>query len=148
MENIISDYPGEWATSPLTSAINDNRVVFVTGRMDVAKYREKNFNIRIDVEISYKATNSGLPDDDDARLLAGITDSLVVTFKKNPVAVLTGIYTGDNKRSWIFYAKYIHLFQKQFNLALASFPLLNLTLYSENDPTWSEYDEMRECLET
>ena len=64
---------------------------------------------------------------------------------KDPVAVLTGIFTGDSQRDWIFYTLSTHIFGRKLNEALESFPLLPLTIYTENDPSWEEYDEMSEA---
>ena len=66
-------------------------------------------------------------------------------FHKDPVAVLTGIFTGDDQRDWIFYATSTHIFGKKINKALADFPQLPISIYAENDPEWQEYDEMSEA---
>ena len=68
-------------------------------------------------------------------------------FKKDPVAILTGIYTGDNERNWIFYTLSTHIFGRKINEALAQFELLPITIYCENDPDWNEYQEMKELSE-
>ena len=64
--------------------------------------------------------------------------------RKDPVAVLTGIFTGAGERNWIFYTLSTHIFGKKINEALADMPLLPLEIYSENDPGWEQYDEMNE----
>ena len=72
-------------------------------------------------------------------------ESLQALLHKDPVAVLTGIFTGDSKRDWIFYSLSTHIFGKKLNEALASFPLLPITVYCENDPGWEQYDEMSQA---
>ncbi|WP_289640980.1 DUF695 domain-containing protein, partial [uncultured Muribaculum sp.] len=54
---------------------------------------------------------------------------------------------GDDERNWIFYTRSIHIFEKKINEALADFDLLPINIYTENDPDWQEYDEMREASE-
>ena len=63
-------------------------------------------------------------------------------FKADPIAVLTGIYTGDGQRSMVFYTLSLHIFQRKFNEALALFPTLPLTFNAEEDERWEEYAEM------
>ena len=61
------------------------------------------------------------------------------------MAVLTGIYTGDGERNWVYYTTSVHIFGRKLNEALAELPLLPLTIYTENDPDWGEYDEMAQA---
>ncbi|WP_289159459.1 DUF695 domain-containing protein, partial [uncultured Muribaculum sp.] len=61
--------------------------------------------------------------------------------------VMTGVYTGDDERNWIFYTTSVHIFGRKINEALAPFDLLPITIYTENDPEWAEYDEMRAASE-
>ena len=79
--------------------------------------------------------------------MEGVQDALEQAFKKDPVAVLTGIYTGDNERNWVFYTLSTHIFGKKINEALAQFELLPITIYCENDAEWNEYQEMKELSE-
>lgn len=88
-----------------------------------------------------------MPDTSTSQLMEQVHDALVDTFDKDPVAVITGIYTGDNRRDWIFYTLSTNIFQKKLNEALAPFPMLPLEIYAENDPDWAEYAEMRELSE-
>ena len=74
-----------------------------------------------------------------------VQEALQNEFRKDPVAVLTGIFTGDDQRDWIFYSLSTHIFGRKLNEALASFPLLPLTIYTENDPDWEQYDEMSQA---
>jgi hypothetical protein len=74
-------------------------------------------------------------------------DALVEAFDKDPIAVMTGIYTGDGQRDWVFYTLSTNIFGRKLNEALASLPVLPITIYCENDPEWAEYAEMREASE-
>ena len=142
------EYPGEWLTSPTQSIDDNSKTIFVTGRTDVDKFRlNPRYSIRVEISLPYGHTPSGLPDATTAELLGQITDNLVETFKRDTVAVLTGIYTGNNMRNWVFYTKNTHIFQGRFNQALAELPLLPISIIAENDPEWEEYAEMKSAIE-
>ncbi len=132
-----------WWTSPLED--EEGRTIIVTGRGDVQKFRSNpRFNIRVEVTIPYAPTPDGLPGPDDAAMLEQILEAFRAELKADPVAVLTGIYTGGGERNMVFYTLSTHIFNKKLNAALASLPVLPLRITAENDPDWEEYDEMRE----
>lgn len=131
-----------WWTSPLED--ENGNLIMVTGRGDIDKFRSNpKFKIRVTVTIPYKAISSGMPTDEEADQLQAIADSFDTVLKADPVAVLTGIYTGAGERQMVFYTLSTNIFNKKLNLALEPFPLLPLTITAENDPDWEEYDEMR-----
>ena len=143
----MEEYPGEWWTAPTESIDNPARTVFVTGRLDVEKFRDNpKYCNRLEVTFKYAESPAGMPDRETAELLKSITDNLVSTFNKNKVAILTGIYTGDGERNWVFYTKSLPLFGNYFNKALATLPLLPLEITAESDPAWVEYTQMSEIL--
>lgn len=145
--NVLEDYPGEWWTVP-TDSDDGSTVIFVTGRLDVEKFRNNpRFTIRIDVTLNYDGLQNGMPDEDGAETLRRVTDRLVDVFRRDPIAVLTGIYTGGGERNWIFYTLSTHIFQRKFNEALADLPLLPISISAENDSRWAEYTEMRSILD-
>jgi len=78
-------------------------------------------------------------------LMEEVQDALTSCFAKDPVAVLTGIFTGDDERNWVFYTLSTHIFGRKLNEALEKFPVLPLNIYCENDPEWLEYKEMCEA---
>lgn len=136
----------DWWTSP-TEADNGS-LIMVTGRRDIDKFRDNpKFSIRVEVTWKYDGESNGMPDTATSQLMEEVHDALAAVFDKDPVAVLTGIYTGDNRRDWVFYTLSTHIFQKKINDALAQFPMLPLEIYAENDPDWAEYAEMRELSE-
>lgn len=136
----------DWWTSP-TESENGN-IIMVTGRRDVDEFRRNpKFRIRVEVTFKYEGDTSGMPDESTARVMEEVHDALVCEFVKDPVAVLTGIYTGDGERNWVFYTLSTHIFGKKLNQALADMPLLPITIYTENDPDWNEYAEMKELSE-
>lgn len=133
----------EWWTAPAEG--NDGKLVMVTGRRDVKKFRENpRFDKRVEVSWKYQSVD-GMPDKETSEMMAQVQERLNEAFDKDPVAVLTGIYTGDGERNWVFYTLSTHIFGRKLNEALESLPVLPLKIYAENDPDWNEYDEMREC---
>lgn len=134
----------DWWTAPAEAA--DGKLVMVTGRRDIKKFRENpRFSIRVEVSWKYIGGEDGMPNREDSEMMERVQDLLVAVFDKDPVAVLTGVYTGDGERNWVFYTLSTHIFGRKLNEALADLPVLPLEIYSENDPDWQEYDEMAEC---
>ncbi|MDE6269404.1 MAG: DUF695 domain-containing protein [Muribaculaceae bacterium] len=132
----------DWWTAPAEAP--DGQTVMVTGRRDVKRFRSNpRFSIR--VNISWKYADGGMPSDADARAMEAATDALQAELDADPVAVMTGIYTGAGERTWVFYTLSTNIFNKKLNAALAPLPVLPLQISAENDPDWEEYDEMCEC---
>lgn len=133
-----------WWTAPAQS--ESGRLIMVTGRRDVARFRENpRFSIRVEVTWRYEPDETGMPDKATSEMMEKVQETLQAEFRRDPVAVLTGIYTGDGERNWIFYTLSTHIFGRKLNELLADFPVLPLEIYCENDPDWSEYDEMCEA---
>lgn len=136
----------DWWTAP-TESENGN-IIMVTGRRDIENFKNNpKFNIRIEVTWKYNSDISGMPDFETSSLMEEVQTAIENSFKKDPIAVLTGIYTGDGERNWIFYTLSTNIFGKKFNEALQSFELLPITIYAENDPEWNEYQEMKSLTE-
>ena len=135
---------GSWWTAPTES--ESGRLIMVTGRKDIDNFRSnERFKIRIEVTWKYEGGENAMPDTATSQLMEEAQNALQNEFHKDPVAVLTGIFTGDDQRDWIFYATSTHIFGKKINKALADFPQLPISIYAENDPEWQEYDEMSEA---
>lgn len=133
-----------WWTAPAQS--ENGRLIMVTGRKDVGSFRSNpRFNVRVEVTWKYTGDNSGMPDTPDSEMMEKVQDAICDVLKKDPVAVLTGVFTGDNQRDWVFYTLSTNIFGKKLNEALAEFPLLPLEIYCENDPEWLAHDEMAEA---
>lgn len=136
----------EWWTSPAEA--DNGALVMVTGRRDMEPViATSKYNYRIEITWKYEAEQNGMPDVATSTLMEEVQDALQADFMKDPVAVLTGIYTGNGERNWVFYAMSVKIFERKLNEDLARFELLPLTLYVEHDPEWSEYQEMREATE-
>ena len=136
----------DWWTSPAES--EDGKLIMVTGRRDVDQFRNNpKFSIRVEITWKYSSDSSGMPDEVTSKLMEDVQEAMVAEFKKDPVAVLTGIYTGDGERNWVFYTLSTHIFGRKINEVLAPFDLLPISIYTENDPDWEEYSQMKEISE-
>ena len=136
-------YTDKWWTYPAES--ESGKTIIVTGRDQIDHFRESGkYSYRIDVKWKYNSLPDGMPDDEDAKLMEQVTDSLLTAFKKDTVAVMTGIYTGDGERDWVFYTKSLHIFSLVFNKALEELPTIPFIIEAMEDPEWEEYNEMRE----
>lgn len=121
------------------------RTVIVTGRdyMDEIIAKGK-FIYRVTIGWNYNALPSGMPEDADAELMEKATDALMAEFKRDKIAYLTGIYTGDGRRDWVFYTQNLNIFNKVLNRALEPLDQMPLLIEAEEDRDWEEYREMRE----
>lgn len=130
---------GQWWTAPADG--DHGGLVMVTGRNDIGAFRANpRFNTRVEVTWTYPG--GGMPDESDARLMEQVHDLLLAEFDRDPVAVMTGVFTGDGERTWVFYTLSTNIFGRKLNEILSPLPLLPLSIYCENDPQWEQYDEM------
>lgn len=136
----------DWWTSPLED--DNGKLVMVTGRADVDKFRDNpRYKIRIEVTLPYESTSAGMPTEAASELIDDVLERIQAELDRDPVAILTGIYTGAGERNMVFYAASTFIFDKKLNAALADLPTLPLHITAENDPGWEEYAEMRELSE-
>ena len=131
-----------WLTTPLESAESGN-LVMGTVRTDVEKFiSNPRFRYRVETTWSYTPAAGGMPDEATSELMEKVQEALETTLKKDSVAVLTGVYTGEGARDLVFYTLSLHIFQRKFNETLAPFPELPLTFSAEEDQEWEEYRSM------
>lgn len=137
---------GQWWTAPAES--EDGRLIIVSGREDVDKFRSNpRFHTRYTITWKYSdSPDANMPDDETARLMEQVTDLLDAEFARDPVAVMTGIYTGAGVREWVFYVVSVNIVTRKLNECLASLPLLPLELSAEEDADWEEYSEMSQTM--
>ncbi len=134
----------KWWTCPLED--DEGHLIMVTGRSDVEKFRNNpRFTIRVEINLPYTATADGMPDNSSAEMLEKVLEALKDELRKDPVAVLTGVYTGAGVRTMVFYTLSTTIFNKKLNAALADMPLLPLEITAENDPEWFEFQEMEDA---
>lgn len=133
----------EWWTAPAES--ENGELILVTGRNDMDEVIATGlFNDRVEVTWTYSDKKTGMPDYATSELMEKVHDALLTEFDKDPVAIMTGVYTGAGERNWIFYTRSVNIFGKKFNEILAPFELLPISIYVEKDPEWNEYKEMKE----
>lgn len=131
-----------WITAPFESVEGEN-LVMCTVRTDVSRFRENpRFRFRVEVEWPYEPAAGGMPPESLGHELEAVVDALQSVLKADPVAVLTGVYTGNGSRTMVFYTLSLHIFQRKFNEALADFPALPLEFEAFEDPDWEEYGSM------
>lgn len=131
----------DWWTAP-AEAENGN-LILVTGRRNMQNVRDtQKYIYRLEMTWTYEADAKGMPDLETSTLMEKVQDAIEDCFMKDPTAVVTGIYTGDGLRNWVFYARSLHIFQRKINEVLSTFPELPLSFHAEEDPNWEEYDEM------
>ena len=138
----------DWWTSP--AAGDKGGTVMVTGRRDVDKFRsKKRYNIRVEVTYDYsgRQLSDGLPDGEDAALIDRLTDCFHDLCAHEKGVVMTGIFTGDGIRDWIFYTVSLKVFQIAFNRALRDEPEVKFEFSAEEDPEWQAYTEMCDLAE-
>ena len=136
----------EWWTSPTES--ETGALIMVTGSQGVEPViATGKYNDRIEITWKYTPEKNGMPDFKTSSLMEQVTDALNNAFAKDSAAVMTGIYTGDGERNWVFYTLNPKKFQYMLNDALKDFELLPITLYAEKDPEWNEYREMKDLSE-
>lgn len=137
----ISD---DWWTAPAES--ENGNLILVTGRRSLDNVISTGFyRYRVEVTWPYECDAKGLPSYTDSKVMEEVTDALNACFNRDPIAVMTGIYTGDSQRNWVFYTRSLHIFQRKFNEVMAPFPALPLEFEAEEDPDWQEYREMCQC---
>lgn len=136
--------PDKWWSYPAES--ESGKTIIVTGHDGLDNVIESGKYIyRLDVSWKYDALPDGMPTDEDAEMMEKVTDALTEELKRDKAVVLTGIYTGDGRRDWVFYTKNLRIFSSLFNRALESLPQLPLLIEASEDAGWEEYRDMREA---
>lgn len=123
---------------------DNGKTVIVTGRDNMEKViASGKFTYLVHVGWRYNAHPDGMPDNMDAELMGRVDEALKAEFKKDKCAYMVGIYTGDGRRDWLFYAHSLLIFGKVFNRALEEIETIPIEIEAQSDPEWSEYEEMR-----
>lgn len=131
-----------WLTAPFESASSGN-LIMGTIKTGIDKFIENpRYKYRVEMAWSYSQCQKGMPSETDGRLMEDVTEAIENVLKADPIAVLTGIYTGDGERTLIFYTLSLYIFQRKFNEALAPYPTLPLQFEAFDDPEWEEYHQM------
>lgn len=136
-----------WFTA--LSESESGQMISVYGRDELKEFMESGkYKERVEITWKYEADKRGLPDEALAEKMELVEEILRKAMeKKDKLAILTGVYTGDGEKVWIFYTRTVRVFGERLNEALASFELLPISIYTELDPEWEEYQDMYEMKE-
>ena len=85
-----------------------------------------------------------MPHQQEMELMENVENNLVNSLEDDLQSVLAFVYTGQNKREWHWYSSDITETEKRLNNVLADFDKLPIELSEEDDPDWSEYNEVLE----
>ena len=99
---------------------------------------------RVEVTWPYESDSKGLPSEALAERMETVEAALRKAVEKDKLAILTGVYTGGGEKVWVFYTRTTRVFGERLNEALADFELLPITIYTELDPEWEEYQDLYE----
>lgn len=134
----------DWWTAPAEA--ENGRLVMVSGRYGAEAARDTGkYDVRVTLAWDYAAGADGMPDEAVSKLMEEADEAMKREFAKDPIGVMTGIYTGDGRREWVFYTRSLPIFGRVLNRALAELPQLPLDISAESDPEWLEYAEMRDA---
>ena len=100
----------EWWTCPAEA--ENGKLIMVTGRANMEEIiATGKYNTRVEITWKYEVDKDGMPDVATSSLMEEVQDALQADFMKDPVAVLTGIYTGNGERTWVFYVMSVKIFE-------------------------------------
>lgn len=134
----------KWFTA--LSENEDGSYTFISGRTDIDDFiNSKKMKDRIEVTWHYEKDEKGAPSNDkEAQVMEAVQDRLQAAMEKDKLAILTGVYTGQGKRDFIFITRNVQAFGNRLNEALAGLPKLPIEIYAEQDPDNEEYKAMQE----
>lgn len=133
----------EWFT-----ALSENEagyLVAVCGRDELAEFVQSGkFKERVEITWKYEGDEKGMPDDATAEKMEVLQEALQKAMEKDKLSIFTAVYTGGGEKIWIFYTRTVRVFGDRLNEALASLELFPISIYTEVDPEWEEYQDMYE----
>jgi len=124
----------------------DGSFTYISGRSDIEQFiNSGKMKERIEITWNYEKDERGVPcNDKEAQIMEAVQDRLQKAMERDKLAILTGIYTGNGKREWIFIARNTQAFGERLNEALQGLPKLPIEIYAEKDPDNEEYKDMLE----
>ncbi|MDL2255797.1 DUF695 domain-containing protein [Parabacteroides sp. OttesenSCG-928-K15] len=135
-----------WFTA-LSEGENGNMVA-VYGRDELTEFVESGkFKERVEITWKYEGDKNGMPADDLAELMEKVEETLRKAMEKDKLSILTGVYTGEGEKIWVYYTRTTRVFGVRLNEVLTPFELLPISIYTEVDPGWEEYLDMYEMKE-
>lgn len=130
----------EWALATAEHETLDRLTIYRYAKQFRAGFDRKVYPDRVVIVWRFD-TETGLPDVMLRKKMDRFEDLLQPYV--NELSVLTAVFTGDNSREWVFYAKSDDLFLDALNLALVAQAKLPLEIHTGKDPEWETYDELR-----
>lgn len=122
--------------------------IFINGRLDIEEFQQSGkFTERVEVYWKYTPDYNHLPSDKEGKMMEEVLELLKKTMEKDKLAILTGVYTGNDERTMVFYTRTARVWGERLNEALKNLPQLPLQIYVEKDKEWNEYKEMLEAKE-
>ncbi len=134
----------KWFTA--LSENEDGSFTFISGRSGIDDFiASGKLKERLEVTWKYTSDNKGLPANDrEAELMEEVEEKLRRAMEKDKLAILTGIYTGQGSRQWIWICRNTPAFGERLNDTLQGYPKLPISIYAEQDPENREYRELLE----
>ena len=118
-----------WFTTVTES--DNGAVMFVSGRDEIDAFMESGkLRERVEITWPYESDAQGMPTEEESMRMEAPQEALRKAMEKDKLAILTGIYTGDGARTWVFYTRNIPAFGERLNQALAPFEQLPITIYT------------------
>ncbi len=122
----------------------EGEVITIQGRdgleefIKCGKYPE-----RVEISWKYDGDANGMPSEEVSEKMMLMETTLRKAMeKKDKLGILTGVYTGGNEKTWVFYTRIVRVFGERLNDALKELELFPITIYTEKDQDWAEYKEM------
>lgn len=133
-----------WFTA--LSENEDGSITFISGRSGIDDFiKAGKMKQRMEVTWKYESDAKGMPAiDKEAQIMEAVEERLRKAMEKDKLAILTGIYTGQGKREWIFITRNLNAFGERLNEALQGLPQLPIEIYAEDDPDNEEYKSLLE----
>ncbi|MCD7913878.1 MAG: DUF695 domain-containing protein [Tannerellaceae bacterium] len=130
------------------TALSENesgQMITIAGREELTEFRNSGkLKERVEITWAYKGNQKGMPSDELAEQMEAVQETLRKAMEKDKLSILTAVYTGGGEKIWVYYTRTVRVFGERLNEALASFELLPISIYTELDPEWEEYQDMYE----
>ena len=129
-------------------ALSENeagQLITVQGRDELKEFMAcGKLKERVEVTWPYESDSKGLPSEALAERMETVEAALRKAVEKDKLAILTGVYTGGGEKVWVFYTRTTRVFGERLNVALVDFELITITIYTELDPEWEDYQDLYE----
>ncbi|MGM9759464.1 MAG: DUF695 domain-containing protein [Parabacteroides sp.] len=136
-----------WFTA--LSSSEEGALIFVNGRDELTEFIQSGkLKERVEITWRYEGDEKGMPSAAEAVRMEEMQEVLQKAMeKKDKLAILTAVYTGNGEKVWVFYTRTVRVFGERLNEVLMPFDPFPITIYTEWDPEWEEYQDMYEMKE-